>query len=450
LPVTFVLQVQVKKRMGSSPKRRPLLLAGTLAVAAVVSYRGGTTAALGEPAVQAQAGAPAASSNLLGTVTSTTADSVSITLSTGGEATIAITPQTRLLRTAPGEKTLKGAGLIHIEDLASGDRVLVLRVTPGVDASHYSAAAIVTMKQADIAQAHASEAEDWQRRGVGGIVKLIQTGASPAQDSPSPGTAAAPGATIMINSSQPGKTLAIHVTPATQIRRYAADSVNFADSRPATVAEIHPGDQLRARGDKSEDGAEMTAVEIVAGSFRNIAGTITAIDPAKSTVTVTDLATKKPVTLKLNAETQMRKLPPEMAQRLAARGGGAGGPGAAGSAPGSSGGSSGSGPASHPAGETASGMGHAPGEPGQTRAHGDPAAMLQHAPLVTLSELKKGDAIMVVASQGGGDGSNAATAITLIAGVEPLLEGSSRGASDNLFSASWNLSGGGGAEGASQ
>jgi hypothetical protein len=77
--------------------------------------------------------------------------------------------------------------------------------------------------------------------------------------------------------------------------------------------------------------------------------------------------------------------------------------------------------------------------------------MLQHAPLVTLAELKKGDAIMVVASRGGGgDGSNAATAITLIAGVEPLLEGSSRGASDNLFSASWNLSGGGGGEGVPQ
>jgi hypothetical protein len=72
--------------------------------------------------------------------------------------------------------------------------------------------------------------------------------------------------------------------------------------------------------------------------------------------------------------------------------------------------------------------------------------MLQHAPQVTLAELKKGDAIMAVAAKAGGDASNAATAITLIAGVEPLLEGSSRSASDNLFSASWNL-GGGGAEG---
>jgi len=436
-----------------------LLLAGTLALAGFVAYPGLAADAVGDPAVQAQSGAQAGPSNLLGTVTSTTADSVTIKLATGGEATIAITPQTRLMRTAPGEKTLKGAGPIHIEDLAGGDRVLVLRATPGDEAGHYSAAAVITMKQADIAQAHASEAEDWQRRGVGGIVKLIQTGASPAQDSPSPGTPSAPGATIIINSSQPGKALAIHLTPATLIRRYAPDSVNFADSRPATVADIHPGDQLRARGDKSEDGTEITAVEIVAGSFRNIAGTITAIDPAKNTVTVTDLATKKPVTLKLNAETQMRKLPPEMAQRLAARGAGTGGPGAGGSGPG---GPAGSGPASRPAGEAASGPGngpgsgpgsgpgHTPGEAGQARAHGDPASMLQHAPLVTLAELKKGDAIMVVASQGGGDGSNAATAITLIAGVEPLLEGSSRGASDTLFSASWNLSGGGGAEGAAQ
>ncbi len=82
------------------------------------------------------------------------------------------------------------------------------------------------------------------------------------------------------------------------------------------------------------------------------------------------------------------------------------------------------------------------------RSRGDAAGMLQHAPPVTLAELKKGDAIMVVAARGGGEASNAATAITLIAGVEALLESSAGSASQNLFSASWNLSGSGAAEGA--
>jgi hypothetical protein len=358
------------------------------------------------------------------------ADSLTVKLESGSEARISITPQTRLLRTAPGEKTLKGATPIHLEDLSTGDRVLVLRAAPGAEPGHYSAAAIVTMKQADIAQARATQARDWQRRGVDGIVKSVE----PA---PAGGTMA----TIVIGAAQPGHTLTIDVTPTTEIRRYADDSVNFADAKPAALADIHPGDQLRARGDRNADGTEVTAVEIVSGSFRNVAGTITAIDPAQNTLTVTDLATKKPVTMRLTAQTQMRKLPPEMAQRLSGRSGAAGEGGSARPA-GAAAPPSGAGP-----GPAGAGPG-APGGPGAWRggARGDASAMLQHAPQVTLAELKKGDAIMAVAAKAGGDASNAATAITLIAGVEPLLEGSSRSASDNLFSASWNL-GGGGAEG---
>ena len=44
---------------------------------------------------------------------------------------------------------------------------------------------------------------------------------------------------------------------------------------------------------------------------------------------------------------------------------------------------------------------------------------------------------MVVATQGTPD---AATAVTLLAGVEPILTAS---ATQNMFSASWNLGGGG-------
>jgi hypothetical protein len=404
------------------PSARPHLLAAALLLPGMAGSF--------SPAATAQAPAPAASTNLLGTVTSATADALTIQLEKGGEAVIAVTPQTRLMRTAPGEKTLKGATPIQITDLATGDRVLVLRASPGADATHYNALAVVTMKQGDIAQAHATEAEDWQKRGVGGIVKSI---------SPAPAGSAA--ATIVLGTAQPGKSLTIQVTPATQIRRYAPDSINFADSKPAALAEIQPGDQLRARGDKNADGTEIAAVEIVAGSFRNVAGTITAINAAQNTITVIDLATKKPVTLKLTAETQMRKLPPEMAQRLSGRSGAAGEGGSARPA-GAAAPPSGAGP-----GPAGAGPG-APGGPGAWRggARGDASAMLQHAPQVTLAELKKGDAIMAVAAKAGGDASNAATAITLIAGVEPLLEGSSRSASDNLFSASWNL-GGGGAEG---
>jgi len=68
--------------------------------------------------------------------------------------------------------------------------------------------------------------------------------------------------------------------------------------------------------------------------------------------------------------------------------------------------------------------------------------MLNRAPTIQLADLQKGEAVMLVSTQGAND----VTAITLLAGVEPLLEAPA--ASQNLLS-NWSMgSGGGGAEGA--
>jgi hypothetical protein len=57
----------------------------------------------------------------------------------------------------------------------------------------------------------------------------------------------------------------------------------------------------------------------------------------------------------------------------------------------------------------------------------------------SLSDLNKGDAVMIVATQGAEDGG--ATAITLLAGVEPLLEASPKSTQSIL--SPWSLSSGG-------
>jgi len=67
---------------------------------------------------------------------------------------------------------------------------------------------------------------------------------------------------------------------------------------------------------------------------------------------------------------------------------------------------------------------------------GDPQqSMLSRAPVIQIADLKKGEAVMLVSTEGTTDG----TAITLLAGVEPLLE--SAAASQNLL-ANWSMSGG--------
>ena len=68
--------------------------------------------------------------------------------------------------------------------------------------------------------------------------------------------------------------------------------------------------------------------------------------------------------------------------------------------------------------------------------------MLSHAPAIKLADLKKGDAVMLVST----DGATEVTAITLLAGVEPLLEAPA--ASQNLLN-NWSI-GSGGAEAAAQ
>jgi hypothetical protein len=61
----------------------------------------------------------------------------------------------------------------------------------------------------------------------------------------------------------------------------------------------------------------------------------------------------------------------------------------------------------------------------------DMQQVLSRAPAIQLSDLKKGEAVMLVSTQGASD----VTAITLLAGVEALLEAP---ASQNLLS-NWSM-----------
>src|SRR5207249_9083987 len=54
---------------------------------------------------------------------------------------------------------------------------------------------------------------------------------------------------------------------------------------------------------------------IVSGSFRQIAATISSVNPAAGEIVVKDLATKKTLTVRVNSDSTMRRLPPPMAAR---------------------------------------------------------------------------------------------------------------------------------------
>lgn len=380
------------------------ILATVTLIAASLSIAGASRACAAS--LQAQ---QAAASRQIGTIKTIAGNTLTMTTDQGAEITVNMQDATRILRVEPGQKDLSNAVVIHLQDLQVGDRILA-RGQSSNDGKTLTAAVLIAIKHADIAEKQQQERQEWQR-GIGGLVKSVDAANSTV--------------TITTASLSGIKDIVIHTSKDTMVRRYAPDSVEFDKAKTSAIDQIVPGDQLRARGTRSADGSEFTAQEIVSGSFRNIAGTISSIDTTGNAVNVMDLIAKKPVLVKITAESEIRQLSPQMAQFIAMRlrtpqGGQPGG----GARP-----------------ERASAGGQAPGGyGGMTRGGGgraDLQQMLNRLPPVKLTDLQKGEAVMIVSTQGANLGE--VTAITLLGGVEPILEAASRGGQTMTLSP-WSLS----------
>ncbi|MGB8523784.1 MAG: DUF5666 domain-containing protein, partial [Candidatus Acidiferrales bacterium] len=251
-----------------------------------------------------QTAAPSAVEKQVGAIKSIDGNSVTITTDAGTKATVSVQPTTKIVRVAPGQTDLKTAVPVELKDLQVGDRVFV-RWRASDTSQPVAAIGIILMKRADVDAKQQHDREDWQKRGVGGLVSAADPGA---------GTVS-----ISVMGIGGAKTVAIHTTPKTVFRRYAAGSVKFDDAASSSLDQIKPGDQLRVLGTRNADGSAVEAEEIVTGSFRNIAGTISSIDAATNSITVMDLMTKKPVVVNISSQSQLRKLLPEVAQRIAFR-----------------------------------------------------------------------------------------------------------------------------------
>jgi hypothetical protein len=358
----------------------------------------------GAALMQAQAPKP-----VQGAITAINGSTLTVKADGDGIQQVNVPSTATILRVAPDAKNLSAAEKIQFSDLGVGDRVSV-KADPSGSGAAIQALRIIAVKQSDLALKQQKDREDWQRRGAGGLVKSVDAASGDLVLTSGAGAAA--------------KTITVHTSKTTILKRYAPASVNYDEALPAQISAIQAGDQLRARGEKNAEGTEIAAEEVISGSFLNIAGTITSLDVAGSTLTVKDLATKKQIIIHVTAEAQMRQLPDRMATMLAmglkgTPGGGQGAP--SGSTPPASGawsGGSHSGPWGGPGGQPP-----------------DPQQMLSRAPAIQLGDLQKGEAVMLVAT----NGATQITAVTLLAGVEPLLQAPA--ASQNLLS-NWSMNGG--------
>ena len=389
----------------------------------------GTGSGAGTPAAHGQAtDAQPAIAKRIGKIKAISGAALTLASTSGSEVSVTLQPTARILRLAPGEKDLKNATPLQAEDLHVGDTIRV-RGAGSPDGNSISALEVIVITQGAVAAVSDQIRQDWQKRGLGGLVESVDT--------------AAGAVTVSIPSLTAKKTVVVHTTKDTAVHRYAPDSAKPEDAKPSSLAEIHPGDQLRARGNKNTDGTEITAEEVYAGVFPQYAATVKSVDAGSGMISVQDLASKKVVQVKISGDSQLHKIPTEMAQMVATRLKSmmpAGMPGAAG---GSQGGGKPAGSANaqtpSPAGSTWSGGGNG----GGTRSGGPPdfQRMLSRMPTATLADLnlQKGDAVIILATEGTPGSPH--TAITLLSGVEPILQ-AAPGAGSAMMLTPWNLGGG--------
>ena len=359
----------------------------------------------------------------IGSVTAISGNALTVKTDAGEEKQVTVPDGASIKRLEPGQK-LSEAAAIKVTDLAVGDRVLV-QLDP--NASTPQAALIVAMKKADVAQKQEQEQQAWQR-GVSGLVKS----ADPAS-----------GTILLTTGAGPlAKTVTVNTTKSTELLRYSPESVRFADAKPGPFDAIKPGDQLRVRGTKNADGSQIAADAVVSGTFRNVAGLITEVDAGEF-----DDYGEGP-------DHQEAGYDPCGGGRADAATVGPHGADACHGAEGEHAGGDGCSARRErwwiPGRWTARGGGQSRGQNGGAGGQGRPGGpggggppdmqrMLSFAPAIKLSDLKKGEAVMLVATQGTTD----VNAVTLLAGVEPLLEAPEAA---NLLSG-WSM-GGGGAEAA--
>ena len=339
---------------------------------------------------------------VFGDVTEINAAGGVITVKTAAGSIVAVnvSEKTTYQRVPPGETGLANAVESSLTEITVGDRI-VARGYVASDRKSVPAQKIYIVSQSDIAKRNAAQRQAWAR-GAKGLVTAINAEAKEV--------------TVTSRSLQgTSHAVTVAVTDKAKLKRYPPDSIpKYENAKSAKFEEIKIGDQLNARGERNAEGTHLAAEEVLFGSFKIQGGTVTAVDPATNTITINDLQTKKPLTIMLRSETVVRRF-----QMMT---GGGGAPGAAAQGQGAGTGQ-GQAATNRPAGGgPGAGGGQGPGAGGQHPGGGgmNMADVLERLPTISINELKVGD--MIIMSTLPGSDPTKTTAVSMVAGIEPLLQ----------------------------
>ncbi|MFN2391077.1 MAG: hypothetical protein ABR566_03825 [Pyrinomonadaceae bacterium] len=334
-----------------------------------------------------------------GEVTSVTENKI-VLQTRDGAIDVVLSTATQYKRVPADNPSLKAATSSSLTDIGIGDKLLVTGQV-SADKKTFPAKAVYLMTKSDITQRQTKEHEEWKTRGISGRVASVNPQTSEI--------------TVSVRGITGERTTILKLKDKANFRRYAVDSVRFSEAKDSTFSEIKTGDMIRALGDKSEDGATFTAEKIVTGTFKTVGGTIKAIDMAKNEVVITDIQTKKDVTIAIGKNTTLKQFPAEMAQRMAQfqmmQAGGI-----------QPGGQGGMRPPRQPQGGQPNQQGQMPERTGQGGGMrgGTIDDMLERFPNITITDLKVGEMIAVSSTKT--TDADKITAIKLLSGIEPFLK----------------------------
>ena len=222
--------------------------------------------------------AQAATQRFVGTVTAINGDSLTVKTDAGEVHQVQVPATAVLKRIAPGQKDLSTAETIQLTDVAIGDRVLV-KLDPDAPGPPPQVAQLIAMKQSDVAQKQQKEPGGLaaqrcrrlgkERRRHCGVV-VLTSGAGPT-----------------------AKTVTVHITKTTVLKRYAPNSIRYADAQPAPLDACEWATNSARADRRTQMERRLPRMKWYRAASRNISGTVISIDATASTLTVKDLITKK-------------------------------------------------------------------------------------------------------------------------------------------------------------
>ena len=370
------------------------------------------TVVLAQDVVMAQDGAQPAKVryvSLIGTVEKVDASGkvLAIKPDKAAEASVTFDDKTQFLRLPAGETDAKKATRAAASDVSVGDRVIA-RLRAGEEGQ--PAVFLYFTKQNDLAQRKEKTLEEWQKDGVAGLVKNVDPAAKQIA--------------ISVRGAGPPRDVVLDVSGPVEYQRYSPDSGKY---EAGALASIQGGDQVRVLGQKNADQTAIKVEAIMSGLFKTLPVQIKSIDAAAGQILAIDLASKKPITINIKPDTAMKKLDDATALQLARRlnptfqGGGRGAAGREGAAP--------------PEGGAGGGQGRGGRGGGRNL---DIGKVIEQQPAITLADLKPGEPVVVVGAAV--DDMSRMRAMTLVAGVDPILRAAPQNGPDPL-GGNWNFGG---------